>query len=136
MHVFFSVWSVVFSQIFISKPNLFFIAHSSENISESSTSKIVIINSNAYIAHLFQSYRGEFLFEAYEKDYLTLKKIKENGTDLDYTPVFNKSDLAGIVLEQEFYTTRSYQWVTVYTYNFLKVKVTRVTEIFNDKYIF
>lgn len=92
------------------KPNELFIAQISDTADQTSTpDKPNIINENAYISYLFKSYRGEFLLEAYEQDYSTLKKIKDTGTDLDYTPVFKKHDLAAIILEHEFYVSRSYQ---------------------------
>lgn len=59
---------------------------------------------------IVDSYRGDFLLEAYAKDQAYYFRRTEQKLVENYKDKFNRGHLAKIILENEFHKTKSYRF--------------------------
>lgn len=84
------------------------------------------INLNTPLAPLLDNYRGAFLLDEYQQDLDNFRKLRDTGIGSNYKQVFERHDLARIVLEDEFHRTRNYQYVFILIY---------IKSVYNSVYI-
>ena len=56
-----------------------------------------------------QGYGGEYIIDAYKFDEQMVKKIREKKLDVEYKAMFCRSDLATIIIENEFHTKNNFE---------------------------